>query len=382
MKNQRLNIAMAGWGTGGHVFPIRSLLETLLSTPSYASQVDNIYRFGASNSLEQQVSTPFIKEGQAGGIHFQPLLSGKFRREKSFSAFLKNARDGILFLIWFFQSLRYLHRYHIDVVFCKGGYVALPVVFAAHVLRLNLIVHESDVHPWLVNRIASRYASKVFTGFDNVLPPSITVGQILSDDIIPLTKGDKGSSTKQKTNATPIASHLIKEGYPTVFVMWGSQGSRTLYETFAHLLQTNPTIATSFIFFISLGKRNEHLKSLFPQKNVHTFDFLTQQEMGELYQISDICLARGGTTSLAEQKLFNIKSLIVPIPRTHDQMDNAKRFVHHHDDLLLDQTSPTFLTEMETAFLSLLHYKKPALHHDLSTEIQQAKKLIWEAILE
>ncbi|MDR2416004.1 MAG: glycosyltransferase [Candidatus Peribacteria bacterium] len=34
-----------------------------------------------------------------------------------------------------------------DVVFCKGGYVALPVVFAAHVLRLNLIVHESDVHP-------------------------------------------------------------------------------------------------------------------------------------------------------------------------------------------------------------------------------------------
>jgi hypothetical protein len=63
-------------------------------------------------------------------------------------------------------------------------------------------------------------------------------------------------------------------------------------------------------------------------------------------------------------------------------MDNAKRFVHHHDDLLLDQTSPTFLTEMETAFLSLLHYKKPALHHDLSTEIQQAKKLIWEAILE
>ncbi|MDR2190292.1 MAG: glycosyltransferase [Candidatus Peribacteria bacterium] len=40
-----------------------------------------------------------------------------------------------------------MHYYHIDVVFCKGGYVALPVVFASRLLRIPLIVHESDVHP-------------------------------------------------------------------------------------------------------------------------------------------------------------------------------------------------------------------------------------------
>jgi UDP-N-acetylglucosamine:LPS N-acetylglucosamine transferase len=111
------------------------------------------------------------------------------------------------------------------------------------------------------------------------------------------------------------------------------------------------------------------------------FDFLSQKEMGELYQISDICLARGGTTSLAEQKLFNIKSLIVPIPRTHDQLDNAKRYVQHHQDILLDQTSPSFLSDMEKAFLSLRHYKKPPLQDNIFTKIQQAKKLIWKEIL-
>ena len=103
--------------------------------------------------------------------------------------------------------------------------------------------------------------------------------------------------------------------------------------------------------------------------------------MGELYQKADICLARGGTTSLAEQKLFNIKSLIVPIPRTHDQMDNAKRYVHHYSDLLIDQTSPTFLQDMEQAFLSLVTYHKPPIDKDIFTEIQQAKKLIREEIL-
>ena len=79
---------MAGGGTGGHVFPIRSLLETLFKTPSYISQVDKIYRFGSRGSLEEEVSTPFHKGGQGGfsehthlspltkgGVIFQPILS-------------------------------------------------------------------------------------------------------------------------------------------------------------------------------------------------------------------------------------------------------------------------------------------------------------------
>jgi UDP-N-acetylglucosamine:LPS N-acetylglucosamine transferase len=103
--------------------------------------------------------------------------------------------------------------------------------------------------------------------------------------------------------------------------------------------------------------------------------------MGELYQISDICLARGGTTSLAEQKLFNIKSVIVPIPRTHDQKDNGKRYVKHYQDILLDQDSPTFLHDMEEVFLSLQSYKKPSVDKDIFTEIQKAKKLIITELL-
>jgi UDP-N-acetylglucosamine:LPS N-acetylglucosamine transferase len=58
-KKLKKIIAMAGGGTGGHVFPIRSLLETLLKTPAYASQVENVYRFGSSASLEAQTALEF-----------------------------------------------------------------------------------------------------------------------------------------------------------------------------------------------------------------------------------------------------------------------------------------------------------------------------------
>ena len=68
-------------------------------------------------------------------------------------------------------------------MFCKGGYVALPVVVAAKLLKKKLILHESDTHPGLVNHIASRRANVNFTAFPNVLPNAQVVGQLLSDDL-------------------------------------------------------------------------------------------------------------------------------------------------------------------------------------------------------
>lgn len=118
------------------------------------------------------------------------------------------------------------------------------------------MVHESDVHSGLVNKIASRYATKTFTGFNHVLPNSITVGQILSDDIIPkdsiIAKGDTHVTIKKDDTFTKVLHTVHNDNRPTVFVMGGSQGSKSLYETFAELLQTNVGIALSFNFFISL----------------------------------------------------------------------------------------------------------------------------------
>lgn len=62
-------------------------------------------------------------------------------------------------------------------------------------------------------------------------------------------------------------------------------------------------------------------------------------------------------------------------------MDNAKRYVRHYADVLLDQNSPTFFQDLQEAFLSLRSYHKPSIQKDIFVEIQQAKKAIWDAIL-
>lgn len=79
-----------------------------------------------------------------------------------------------------------------------------------------------------------------------------------------------------------------------------------------------------------LGKLNQGANQLFtPFANVKTLEFCTQSQLGSLYQNADIVLTRAGTTSLAEQELFDIKLIMVPIPRTHDQFTNAMRYVQY-----------------------------------------------------
>ncbi|GHW02221.1 UDP-N-acetylglucosamine--N-acetylmuramyl-(pentapeptide) pyrophosphoryl-undecaprenol N-acetylglucosamine transferase [candidate division SR1 bacterium] len=357
------NIVMAGGGTGGHVFPIRSLIQTALSLPEYNNNIENIYRFGGKGSLEEQVAREF-----GGTVKFRTIYNGKWRRESGIWTILRNLFDGFRLIIGIIQNFFLLQIYHIDSVFCKGGYVALPVVIAAKILSKKIVIHESDTHPGLVNRIASKWSDDIFMGFDGVFKQGKVVGQILSDDLIdPSFDYDKIPDQK-KTK-------------PTIFITGGSQGAKTLYQTLANILDKNSNITEGFDIIISLGKLNEDLKIIFNDKNIKIFDFLDQASIGKIYQKSDLCLTRGGTTSLAEQKLFGVKSIIVPLPQTHDQTDNARYFVEKYQDIMLDQRSTSFQSQLEECLIQHLHRHKHSFHQNPLKQIQETKKLILNAIL-
>jgi UDP-N-acetylglucosamine--N-acetylmuramyl-(pentapeptide) pyrophosphoryl-undecaprenol N-acetylglucosamine transferase len=81
---------------------------------------------------------------QASFVH---SIAGKFRRETRILSWLKNIRDIFLFLVGFVSAFRFLSQSGADVVFCKGGFVALPIVLAAAAKRIPIVVHESDTRP-------------------------------------------------------------------------------------------------------------------------------------------------------------------------------------------------------------------------------------------
>lgn len=103
--------------------------------------------------------------------------------------------------------------------------------------------------------------------------------------------------------------------------------------------------------------------------------------MGELYNICDIAITRGGTTSLAEQKLYDLKQIIVPIPWTHDQYDNAKRYAKHHHDIRLNQRDTDFEQQLNNAITQFQGFKKTRQQKDKKAIISEAKKIVRESLL-
>ena len=164
--------------------------------------------------------------------------------------------------------------------------------------------------------------------------------------------------------------------------MWWSQWSKKLYECLADLLKDDKILCDSFHYHIILWKLNEDLKEIFKKyPSVTTYDFLSQSDMWVLYQHCDISLTRWWTTSLAEQKLFNLKSIIVPIPRTHDQKLNAERYVKNFNDIMVEQSKETTPEDLYNALISVKDYHKPEISIDIHKEIWKAKHIILDELL-
>ncbi len=377
MKQKSLRIAMAWWGTGGHVFPIKSLLEYVFHNQKYASQIKHIYWFWSKKSLEYTVFDWLKKTYNTNKkwyeIDFISIYSGKYRRETFLKAKIKNIRDLILFSVWVIQSLFCLLYYKIDVVFCKWWYIALPVVIAWWILRKKIIIHESDTHSGLVNKIAAKFAHKIFTWFDNVLTNSDTIWQILSEEIV-IDQSEAKMFIKQYPELD-----LQK---PCILVVWWSQWSQRLYQSIIKALESDKTLQQDVNFLVVLGLLNKDLRPQFERfSNVICFDFVSQKEMGMLCYYCDIAITRAWTTSLAEQKLYDMKLFIVPIARTHDQYNNAHRYQENYQDILIDQKDENFLNKLIIEIKKYKNYKKVLSSKNRLETISLAKEKIWESIL-
>ena len=378
----KINLAMAWWGTWGHVFPVKSIIEHINKNPEYSEKISKIIRFWEKNSLESEIFDKIVSTNQ--NLFFQTIVSGKYRRETPLKSKLKNIRDLFKFFWWIIQSLYYIKKYQIDVIFCKWWYVALPVVFAWKILKKKIVVHESDVHSWLVNKIASKFANTVFTWFDDVLPNSITVWQILSNDIVSRESIKNIPSHREIWEELTLAEQLFYSdpNKTHLLVMWWSQWSKRLYENLIESMSENKHIYSNYEIFLVLWKENQDLKPKFDSfKNVYTFDFVSQQDMGLLLKYCDMSLTRAWTTSLAEQKLYNLKIVMVPIPWTHDQYDNAKFYVEHYDDILLDSNDSNYKENMLSIFTQYQKFKKEKVTKDILAEISVAKDKIVQALI-
>lgn len=304
-------IVLTGGGTAGHVTPNLALIPVLLK------EGWNIKYIGTRNGIEKEL---IEKEN----VDYYWVSSGKLRRYLS----KENLTDMFKVIRGVKEATALIKRIKPDVVFSKGGFVAVPVVLGAKLNGVPIIVHESDITPGLANKIAMPFAKNVCTTFPE------TVGYI---------KGGKGINT-----GTPIRSELFRGekekgleicGFsgkkPVIMMMGGSLGAVKINNCLRGALNE---ILKEFDLVHICGKGNVD-KRFMNLQGYKQFEYVSK-ELPHIFAVADIVVSRAGSNSISEFLALKKPSLLIPLSAKAsrgDQILNAKSFEKQGFSMILDE---------------------------------------------
>lgn len=161
-----MKILAVGGGSGGHVTPVVAVLSEIKKIDK-----DVKIRFWCDKKFYNQAKN--VMKSFDPDLEVSRISSGKFRRYHGIPWYSQARHLDVLWANFsdlfrtgwgFLESVAKLLLWRPDVVFTKGGFVCLPVGLAARALNIPLVIHDSDAHPGLTNRILSRFATKIATG--------------------------------------------------------------------------------------------------------------------------------------------------------------------------------------------------------------------------
>jgi len=321
-------IVLTGGGSGGHITPLLSLARALKAKNPNC----NLVYIGHKGDKFAKGQTSF---DDFDSVH--TVNAGKFRRYHGESFFARitdvktiffNVRDFFRIAGSIAKAWRILKKVNPNVVFSKGGFVAVPVGIAAKVRGIPIVTHDSDAIPGLANRIIGRWAEVHATGlpaefYDYPKAKTVYTGIPVDERIQPLG-GAARQKLKQSIGVEPANQVLLVSG--------GGLGARDVNSKIVKiapdLLKTNQKL----YIIHQAGQANETEVAGQYSKVV---DNTTRRRItvlgftGELYKYicaADLIVGRAGASSVAEFAAARKACILIPNPflANGHQLKNAQ----------------------------------------------------------
>ena len=316
-----MKIVFTGGGTGGHFYPLIAVAEQVRAIARERRLIAPKLFYMAPNAFDQEA----LFENEIG---FIACPAGKWRRYVS----LQNFTDLFVTGGGFVSALMTLFGIYPDVVFSKGGYASVPVVLAARMLGIPVIIHESDSKPGRANLMASRFAYRIAVAFDSAVP------------FFPVKVRDRIARTGipiRSAIALPVTEGASQElgldpSVPTLLILGGSSGAQAINDVVLSSLgelveSVNIIHQTGRELFTGVqGVANVVLAKSQHASRYHPFPYLNTLSMRRAAGACDLIVSRAGMTTVAEIALWKKPSILIPIPESvsHDQRMNAYAYAH------------------------------------------------------
>lgn len=265
-----------------------------------------IFAIGSYKGIEERL----FKEDK---VPYKAISTGKLRRYFSWQNFL----DLFRLIRGLVQAYVYLLKFSRQntLIFSTGGFVTVPVVFAAWMQGKTVYIHEQTSRVGLANKISSFFAKRVLVTFETSLqffPKEKTIlsGYPLRDEIL---------SPPEMVSLNEINLNEIKK--PILFLTGGGNGSRLLNETLKECLST---LEQEFFIIHQCGAQFLDEYKRLETENYKVFDFITDSMIGLLNK-AQVVISRAGAGTVMELLSLGKPSIFVPlaIAQKNEQLYNA-----------------------------------------------------------
>ena len=307
-----MKILFTGGGTGGHFYPIIAVAQAIRRESAERKILPPTMYYMAPTPYNARIL--FDNE-----IEFIKVPAGKLRRYFS----LLNFVDVFKTAFGTLQAIPKMFRIYPDVVFGKGGYGSFPALLAAKILRIPVIIHESDSKPGRVNAWAGKFARRVAVSYPEA-------AQYFKNNSVAHTGNPiRKEIADPLTNGAHEFLHL-EEKTPTIVVLGGSQGSQKINDA---VLDALPELLNRYQVIHQVGRANiasvKKISELVLKNHpydyrYHSFDYLNELALRMAAGVADVIISRAGST-IFEIASWARPSVIIPLSQevSHDQTGNA-----------------------------------------------------------
>jgi len=289
-------LVLTGGGTAGHCLPNIALI------PELKKYFDKIIYIGSKNGLEKNLA-------EENGLDFYAIPCAKLNRNIT----IKNFAIPFSVVNGAIKAGKILDKIKPNVIFSKGGYVAVPVIYAGKKRKIPIISHESDLSLGLANKITAKHCEKVLTSFPEtakLLNNGLYVGSPLRQSLFTASKKDA------------LKKFKLTGEKPVILITGGSLGSKTINKSVKDAL---PLLLDKFDVIHQCGKNNlEKIKT--PKGYIQT-EFISDMNMA--YACADVCVCRAGSNTIFELIALKKPCVLIPLPKgasRGDQVQNAEYF--------------------------------------------------------
>ncbi|MDA8066353.1 MAG: undecaprenyldiphospho-muramoylpentapeptide beta-N-acetylglucosaminyltransferase [Thermaerobacter sp.] len=300
-----MRVLVTGGGTGGHIYPALAVAKALRDRVPGCQVLYVGTAAGLEHDLVPREGVPFRAVRAAGMVG--KGASGKLRGAAHTTCGLG-------------QSLRLVASFRPDVAVGTGGYVAAPVMLAAWLWRVPVLIQEQNVLPGATNRLLARLADRVALPFEasrRHFPARVSSRlRVVGNPVRPEVLTARREEGARRLGLDPAR--------PTVLIYGGSRGAKALNRAGVEVLRgfrgtgNQAILITGEVYHREVGAALEREGIAGP--NLLVYPYLHHLE--DALAVSDLVVARAGAMTVAELTARGLPSVLIPSPNV----------AHHHQD--------------------------------------------------